>query len=421
MPDHRHVRIPVLGKAAPPMGTDFVSLEAASGIALLLGAAAALIWANTDTTGYASWWGRTLTIGSGDLAITETLVHWVNDALMTIFFFVVGLEIKRELVTGELRETSRAALPAIAAIGGMVVPAVVYVLLNLGGTGLDGWAIPMATDIAFAVGVLAILGARVPSSLKVFLLTLAIVDDIGAIIVIALFYSSGVEPLWLLGGIAVVVLVLLMSRLGVDRPLAYVIPGALLWLCLYEAGIEPTLAGVVLGLLTPALPRRGRPVLERLESALHPVSSFVIVPLFALANAGVVLSRDAIDHALASRVTIGIVAGLVVGKFVGISGASVLALRLRIGRLPDDLGLAHIFGVAILGGIGFTVSLFITDLAFRGQVIDDAKIGVLAASSLAALIGTVVLRVVLRDAPSTKEMQWRRGRMGGTPQRNRPE
>ena len=196
-----------------------MSLEAASGIVLLLGAAAALIWANTDTTGYASWWGRTLTIGSGDLAITETLVHWVNDALMTIFFFVVGLEIKRELVTGELRDTSRAALPAIAAIGGMVVPAVVYVLLNLGGTGLDGWAIPMATDIAFAVGVLAILGARVPSSLKVFLLTLAIVDDIGAIVVIALFYSSGVEPLWLLGGVAVVVLVL-ADVAARDRPTA---------------------------------------------------------------------------------------------------------------------------------------------------------------------------------------------------------
>jgi NhaA family Na+:H+ antiporter len=295
-------------------------------------------------------------------------------------------------------------LPAVAAIGGMVVPALIYVLLNLGGAGLDGWAIPMATDIAFSVGVLAILGARVPSSLKLFLLTLAIVDDIGAILVIALFYSSGVEPLWLLGGIAVVGLVSVMSRLGVDRPLAYVIPGALLWLCLYEAGIEPTLAGVVLGLLTPALPRRGRPVLERLESGLHPVSSFVIVPVFALANAGVVLTGDAIDHALASRVTVGIVVGLVVGKFVGISGATLLALRLRIGRLPDDLGLAHIFGVATLGGIGFTVSLFITDLAFRGQVIDDAKIGVLAASALAAVIGVVVLRIVLRDQ-SLKEME----------------
>jgi NhaA family Na+:H+ antiporter len=386
------------------MGSEFVSLEAASGIVLLLGAAAALIWANADTAGYASWWGRTLTLGSGDFAITETLVHWVNDALMTIFFFVVGLEIKRELVTGELRDTRRAALPAVAAIGGMVVPALIYVLLNLGGAGLDGWAIPMATDIAFAVGVLAILGARVPSSLKLFLLTLAIVDDIGAILVIALFYSSGVEPLWLLGGIAVVGLVSVMSRLGVDRPLAYVIPGALLWVCLYEAGIEPTLAGVVLGLLTPALPRRGRPVLERLESGLHPVSSFVIVPVFALANAGVVLTGDAIDHALASRVTVGIVVGLVVGKFVGISGATLLALRLRIGRLPDDLGLAHIFGVATLGGIGFTVSLFITDLAFRGQVIDDAKIGVLAASALAAVIGVVVLRIVLRDQ-SLKEME----------------
>jgi len=386
------------------MGSEFVSLEAASGIVLLLGAAAALIWANADTAGYASWWGRTLTLGSGDLAITETLVHWVNDALMTIFFFVVGLEIKRELVTGELRDTRRAALPAVAAIGGMVVPALIYVLLNLGGAGLDGWAIPMATDIAFAVGVLAILGARVPSSLKLFLLTLAIVDDIGAILVIALFYSSSVEPLWLLGGIAVVGLVSVMSRLGVDRPLAYVIPVALLWVCLYEAGIEPTLAGVVLGLLTPALPRRGRPVLERLESGLHPVSSFVIVPVFALANAGVVLSGDAIDHALASRVTVGIVVGLVVGKFVGISGATLLALRLRIGRLPDDLGLAHIFGVATLGGIGFTVSLFITDLAFRGQVIDDAKIGVLAASALAAVIGVVVLRIVLRDQ-SLKEME----------------
>jgi NhaA family Na+:H+ antiporter len=386
------------------MGSEFVSLEAASGIVLLLGAAAALIWANADTAGYASWWGRTLTLGSGDFAITETLVHWVNDALMTIFFFVVGLEIKRELVTGELRDTRRAALPAVAAIGGMVVPALIYVLLNLGGAGLDGWAIPMATDIAFSVGVLAILGARVPSSLKLFLLTLAIVDDIGAILVIALFYSSGVEPLWLLGGIAVVGLVSVMSRLGVDRPLAYVIPGALLWVCLYEAGIEPTLAGVVLGLLTPALPRRGRPVLERLESGLHPVSSFVIVPVFALANAGVVLNGDAIDHALASRVTVGIVVGLVVGKFVGISGATLLALRLRIGRLPDDLGLAHIFGVATLGGIGFTVSLFITDLAFRGQVIDDAKIGVLAASALAAVIGVVVLRIVLRDQ-SLKEME----------------
>jgi NhaA family Na+:H+ antiporter len=373
-----------------------VSLEAASGIVLLLAAAAALVWANADSAGYTSWWHHELTFGPGSLAITESLVHWVNDALMAVFFFVVGLEIKRELVTGELRDRQRAALPAIAALDGMVVPALVFVAINAGGSSLDGWAIPMATDIAFAVGVLALLGPRVPSSLKLFLLTLAIVDDIGAIVVIALFYSRGLDGWWLGGALLVTLLVVVMSRLRIDHPLAYVIPGIVLWWCLHEAGVEPTLAGVVLGLLTPAHPRRGVPVLERLEGALHPLSSFLIVPIFALANAGVVLSGDAIDHALSSRVTIGIVAGLVVGKFVGILGASTLAVRTRLGALPAGTGLHHIAGVAVLGGVGFTVSLFITDLAFRGAVIDDAKIGVLAASAIAGVLGMVVLRVLLR-------------------------
>jgi len=322
-------------------------------------------------------------------------VHWVNDALMTVFFFVVGLEIKRELVTGDLRDRSRAALPAIAAVGGMVVPALVYVAVNAGGGQIDGWGIPIATDIAFAVGVLALLGPRVPSALKVFLLTLAIVDDIGAIVVIALFYSGGVDARWLGGAVLVVGVVVLMSRAGVDHPLAYIVPGVFLWWCLHEAGIEPTLAGVALGLLTPALPRRGVPVLERLETALHPVSGFLIVPVFALANAGVVLTGDTIEHAASSRVTIGIVVGLVVGKFVGIVGASALALRLRLGRLPRGLVMRHLTAVAVLGGIGFTVSLFITDLTFRGATTDDAKIGVLAASALAAVAGSIVLRVVL--------------------------
>jgi NhaA family Na+:H+ antiporter len=403
MPPHRHLRIPVVGKAAPPLGSEFVSLEAAGGLVLLLAALAALVWANTDTAGYTGWWGRELTIGPGGAAITESLVHWVNDALMTVFFFVVGLEIKRELVIGELRDRARAALPAVAAVGGMVVPALVYVAVNLGGGDLDGWAIPMATDIAFAVGVLALLGARVPTGLKVFLLTLAIVDDIGAIVVIALFYSSGVDAIWLGAAAIVVGGMIAMSRARVDHPLAYVVPGVLLWWCLHEAGVEPTLAGVVLGLLTPALPRRGVPVLERLERRLHPVSSFAIVPIFALANAGVVLTGDAIDHAVASRVTIGIVVGLVVGKFAGIVSASALALRLRIGRLPDGLALRHVTAAAVLGGIGFTVSLFITDLAFRGATIDDAKIGVLAASALAAVIGTVVLRLVLGGARPHRE------------------
>jgi NhaA family Na+:H+ antiporter len=244
----------------------------------------------------------------------------------------------------------------------------------------------------------------VPTNLKLFLLALAIVDDIGAIVVIALFYSRGLDGWWLLGAAGVVLGVVLMSRLQIDRPLAYVVPGVLLWWCLHEAGVEPTLAGVVLGLLTPAHPRRGVPVLERVEGALHPVSSFVIVPVFALANAGVVLSADALEHALSSRVTVGIVVGLVVGKFVGIFGASALALRAGLGTLPSGVRLREIAGVAVLGGIGFTVSLFITDLAFRGGVIDDAKIGVLAASTLAAIIGTIVLRVLLRGpAPPVSE------------------
>jgi NhaA family Na+:H+ antiporter len=396
MAPRRHIRVPVLGKAAPPLGSDFVNVEAGGGIVLLLAAAAALIWANTDAAGYTSWWHHELTIGPGELAISESLVHWVNDALMTVFFFVVGLEIKRELVTGELRDRQQAALPAVAALGGMVVPALVFVAINVGGNGLDGWAIPMATDIAFAVGVLALLGPRVPSSLKLFLLTLAIVDDIGAIVVIAIFYSRGLDGWWLLGAIAATVLVVAMARVRVDHPIAYVVPGVVLWYCLYRAGVEPTLAGVVLGLLTPALPRRGVPVLERLEHALHPVSTFVIVPIVALANAGVVLSGDAVDHAFTSRVTIGIVAGLVIGKFVGILGASTIAVRTRIGALPEGLGLQHVAGIAVLGGIGFTVSLFITDLAFRGEVIDDAKIGVLVASTIAAVLGMIVLRVLLR-------------------------
>ena len=233
-----------------------------------------------------------------------------------------------------------------------------------------------------------------------FLLTLAIVDDIGAIVVIALFYSSGVEPLWLVAAALVILLVVSMSRLQVDHPIAYLVPGALLWLCLHQAGIEPTLAGVALGLLTPALPRRGVPVLERLEQWLHPLSSFIVVPLFALANAGVILTGGAISDAFASRVTLGIVAGLVVGKFVGILGTSALAVRFRIGRLPDGITLRHVAGVATLGGIGFTVSLFITDLAFRGTQFSDAKIGVLAASALAAIVGMTVLGILLRPGPA---------------------
>jgi NhaA family Na+:H+ antiporter len=400
MPDRR-VRVPKLGKAIPPIGSDFVSLEAASGIVLLLATAAALVWANTATASYQELWHHTLRVGSGDLSITEDYTHWVNEGLMTIFFFVVGLEIKRELVVGELRDRRTAALPAVAAVGGMVVPAALYLVVNASGAGADGWAIPMATDIAFAMGVLAILGARVPPRLKLFMLTLAIVDDIGAIVVIALLYSGGIDLAWLAGATLTLGAVLVMSRLGADRALLYVIPALVLWVCLLESGVEATLAGVILGLVTPAHPRGGRPVLLQLEHALHPVSSFVVVPLFALANAGVVLTADSVDAATSSRITIGIVVGLVVGKFVGILGATAIGVRSRVGRLPDGIQMSHVGGVAALGGIGFTVALFVSDLTFRGAQLDQAKLGVLGASALAAGFGILVLSLVLRDAPRT--------------------
>jgi len=392
----RHVRVPRLGRAAPPFGTEFVSLEAASGVVLLLATVAALLWANLASGTYVDWWHRELTIGIGDLAITEDLAHWVNDGLMTVFFFVVGLEIKRELVHGELRDPRAAALPAMAAVGGMVVPALFYVAVNLGGGNLDGWAVPMATDIAFAVGVLAILGSRVPAPLKLFMLTLAIVDDVGAIIVIALFYSKGIDLGWLFAAAGALLFVHLMSRFGANRVLMYVVPALLVWVCVFESGVHATLAGVVLGLMTPASPRGGKPVLERLERGLHPVSSFVIVPLFALANAGIVLSVDAIDAALHSRITLGIVAGLVVGKFTGILGATWIGVRARIGRLPEGIRTRDIAGVAAVGGIGFTVALFVSDLTFHGIELDEAKMGVLGASLIAAVIGVVVLLVTLR-------------------------
>jgi NhaA family Na+:H+ antiporter len=388
---HRHLRVPVFGRAAPPFGSEFVSIEATGGLVLLAATIAALVWANTATAGYRSWWTRSLTVGPGDVSIRETLQHWVNAGVMTVFFFVVGLEIKRELVAGELRDRRAAALPAIAAVSGMAVPAALYVAVNAGGSGGRGWGIPIATDIAFAVGVLALLGPRVPSSLKLFLLTLAIVDDVGAIVVIALFYSGGVDIAWLAVGIAAVAVILAMTLGRVARPAVYLVPGVLLWVALHEAGIEATLAGVVLGLLTPMTTRRGAPVLERLEHHLHPWSSFLVVPLFALANVGVVLRGDVLRNAWSSRITIGIVVGLVVGKLVGVLGGTWLAVRAGIGRLPSGAPIRQIAGVAALAGIGFTVSLFVADLSFGGARLNDAKVGILVASIASAVLGLTLL------------------------------
>jgi NhaA family Na+:H+ antiporter len=376
-----------------PAGSDFVSVEVLGGVLLLAATATALIWANVAPASYAELWEHSLTIGRGNLAVTESVQEWVNQGPMAVFFFVVGIEIKRELVRGELRDRRRASLPALAAVGGMAVPALLYLALNLGGPGERGWAIPMATDIAFAVVVLAVLGSRVAKPLKLFLLTLAIVDDIGAVIVIALFYSSGVSLGWLVGGVGAVGAIVVLQRFGAGHPVLYVIPAVALWLCLLESGVHAAMAGVVLGLLTPARPFGGRSLIELLETRLHLWSSLLVVPLFALANAGIELDATAVHHALESRVAWGIVLGLVIGKPLGIMLASALAVRSGVGRLPDGISLGRLVGVALVAGIGFTVSLFVAGLSFTGTRLDEAKFAILAASVVSATAGALWIRL----------------------------
>jgi NhaA family Na+:H+ antiporter len=372
---------------------EFLHTEAAGGLFLLAATVVALGWANSPiAAGYQGLWGQELTIGAGPLAVTEDLKHWVNDGLMVLFFFVVGLEIKRELVVGELRDPRRASLPVLAAVGGVVVPAGIFLAFNAGGEGAHGWGIPMATDIAFAVGVLAVLGSRVPAGAKVFLLTLAIVDDILAITVIAVFYTSQLAVAWLAVAAGGMALVLLLRRLGVRAISAYVPLGILVWLATLESGVHATIAGVALGLATPARPVGGRPVLEQLQHRLHPLSSYLVIPLFALANAGVPLGADALDRAARNPVAWGVALGLLAGKVLGVAGASLVAVRLRLGTLPDDFTMGHVLGLAALAGIGFTVSLFIAELAYPGsELVDLAKVGILAGSLVSGLVGAALL------------------------------
>jgi len=372
---------------------EFLRTEAGGGVVLLVAALVAVVWANSPwQDAYHDLWHHHLTVGSGDWAVRESLQHWVNDALMALFFFVVGLEIKREFAGGELQDPRTAVLPGLAALGGMVLPALLFWLVVGGGEAARGWGIPMATDIAFAVGVLAVLGDRIPPGMRIFVLTLAIVDDIGAIAVIAVFYASDLQAGWLLGALGVLTLVVAARRAGLSRPVAYVPLGVLAWYCTYRSGVHPTIAGVALGLLTPAGTVAGRRVLEDLEERLHPVSSYVAIPVFALANAGVSLDRDAVSDALASRLTWAVIVGLVAGKLIGITGATLIGVRARLGRLPSDLDMGHVVGAGAVGGIGFTVSLFITALAYTDETLQaQAKVGILGGSALAALLGAAVL------------------------------
>ena len=415
----------VLARAAQPL-VRFLHLEAASGILLVLASVAALAWANSPwQASYESFWSTSIRIEIGPYLFEEDLLHVVNDLLMAVFFFVVGMEIKRELVVGELRDRRAVALPAVAALGGMVVPALIYTAFNAGGAGVDGWGIPMATDIAFALGVVALLGHRVPGSVKVLLLTLAIIDDIGAIAVIAVFYTDRLRPQLLLVAVGLALLVHLMHRVNITARPLLVAAGVGLWIAVYESGVHATIAGVILGLLTPARPMQtelesdevvdvleNRPQLhaddvrdtatlirgsvsacDRLIDALHPWSSYVIVPIFALANAGIVLSSS--TFADPSSVLLGATAGLVVGKLIGVVAFSLLAVRLGLGRLPVGTRWGHLVGVGAVAGIGFTVSLFVTALAFESPELQaDAKAGILIASIAAAALGAGVFGFV---------------------------
>ena len=374
----------------------FLRTESGGGVILLAGAVAALIWANVFG-GYEDFWTRSLDPGLG---LPHDLRHWINDGLMTLFFFVVGLEIKEELVAGELRDRRAAALPIVAALGGMLVPAAIYLALNLGGEGSGGWGVPMATDIAFAMGVLAVLSSRIPSGLKLFVLTLAIVDDIGAILVIALFYSDGLALGWLVVAAGIAGVALVVRGEGAVRVGGFLLLGVALWYATYRSGVHATIAGVALGMLAPAKtsPGSSASIADRLQARFHPWTGILIVPLFALANAGVVLDRASVSDALSSSIGLGIIGGLVVGKVVGISGLSWVAVRSGIARYPDEVRPVHIVGASAVAGIGFTVSLFIATLAFSSaEALASAKVGILTASVIAGLLGVLILRRVHRQ------------------------
>ena len=366
----------------------FCAAEAAGGIVLMIAAALALIVANSPlATGYFA----TLHLDVGGLSVG----HWINDGLMALFFLLVGLEIKREMAVGQLATWGDRALPGLAALGGMAVPALIYALVNRHEPQtLAGWAIPAATDIAFALGVLSLLGSRVPTSLKVFLSALAILDDLGAVLIIALFYTSDLSTTMLLAAAGLVAVLFVLNRLKVKALLPYLLIGALLWFCLLRSGIHATLAGVILALFIPLGDTEtddASPLLK-LEAALHPWVAFLIVPVFGFANAGVALGNLSLANLL-DPVPLGVALGLFLGKQIGISLLALLAIRSGLARLPEGANWLQLYGVALLCGIGFTMSLFIGALAFPGAplLVDEVKIGVLLGSLLSALAGVAVL------------------------------
>jgi NhaA family Na+:H+ antiporter len=420
----------------------FLGIEAASGILLLVSAAIALIWANSSLgDSYRALFHTTLGVRLGSLVFERSLEWFINDGLMVVFFFVVGLEIRRELHHGELSEWRRALLPAAAALGGMVAPALLYLSIAGAPETHSGWGVPMATDIAFAVGILTLLGKRVPAALRVLLLAVAVIDDLGAILVIAFFYSAGISLYGLLVAVTGVLAIFVMQRLGIRSKLAYVAPALVLWAGTYAAGVHPTIAGVIIGLITPVrawlgaggfvhgvreqidrleadspdtvsahdLARRLRHVddarreatspAESLIEQLHPWVAFGIMPLFAIANAGVVIDAQAIDTSTL-KVATAVAVGLVLGKPIGILLAVALTLRSGLGTLPLGLTYRHLTVLGVVAGVGFTMALFVAQLAFSApQLLAAAKLGVLGASLAAAVVAVVLGRLLLSTEP----------------------
>ena len=405
--------------------------QAAGGVALLVATVVALIWANTAGDSYTSFWSTSFTLGLGDHVLTTNLLAVVNDALMFLFFLLIGLEIKRELAIGELADRRAAALPLAAALGGMILPAGIYLAINAGTPVGSGWGIPMATDVAFALAVLSVLRSRVPQAIWAFLLGVAVIDDIGAIIVIAIAYSSGISLAWLAAAAGALVMMRVLISAHVRALPPYLILALLAWAFTAASGVHATIAGVAIGLLMPAramqrpaaVSRAAREVADqtsddpsppdaddkawtelahlsrgavspasRLIHALQPWSSFVVLPLFALANAGIVLSASTFEAPFSVRAAVGVGLALVVGKAIGIPLGAFIALRTGLGRMPEGARWSQMMGVGLLGGIGFTVSMFVTDLAFTDPSMSEAvKAGVLGASVVAALLGAFVL------------------------------
>ncbi|MDU8924638.1 Na+/H+ antiporter NhaA [Pasteurellaceae bacterium LIM206] len=365
----------------------FFKMESAGGILLFFFALLAMIFANSGLSAlYFNFLDIPVKVQFGDFMIDKSLLHWINDGFMAVFFVLVGLEVKRELLEGSLSSYQQAVFPALAALGGMIVPALVYSFITHSHPELhNGWAIPMATDIAFALGIVALLSDRVPLPLKVFLLALAIIDDLGAIVVIALFFSEGLStPALIISAVAIVGLIIL-NRLKIGHLCAYLILGLVLWAAVLKSGVHATLAGVIIGFCIPLKDKDGNSPLHQMEHILSPWSSFFILPLFAFANAGVYLGN--VDTGLiASALPMGIALGLIIGKPLGVFGFSYLAVKLRIAKLPDGVNLKQILAIAVLCGIGFTMSMFLASLAFEGG--SDATINTL--SRLGILIGSIV-------------------------------